>query len=132
MTDDPYGDWVVAVVNASRTAIAHDADMSDYEVAIIRATMETLRENDPHALGVRRADRVRRSGTLRNAIETILADAPDDGWMNVQDITDTIIERDLYQRRDGRPLPTNQVHSLTANTPLVFEKDRGRVRLHRS
>lgn len=66
---------------------------------------------------------------LHEAIELVLADAGRP--LHVSDIAAEISRRGLYERRDGRPIPTNQIHARIAK-PLYrdrFEVADGVVRL---
>lgn len=50
--------------------------------------------------------------TLHEAIENVLADAGKP--MHVSNIADEIMRRGLYERGDGRPIPTSQIHARIA------------------
>ena len=50
--------------------------------------------------------------TLHEAIEKVLTDAGKP--MHVSEIADEIMRRGLYERGDGGPIPTNQIHARIA------------------
>jgi hypothetical protein len=56
---DVYGDWVMAVVNATRLAQRSNVLMSEGELAIVDAVYTKLCNLDKHASGVARAKQVR-------------------------------------------------------------------------
>ena len=49
---------------------------------------------------------------LHEAIEKVLTDA--DRPMHVSEIADEVTRRGLYERGDGGPIPTNQIHARIA------------------
>lgn len=49
---------------------------------------------------------------LHEAIEKVLTDAGEP--MHVSEIADEVTRRGLYERGDGAPIPTNQIHARIA------------------
>ncbi len=58
--------------------------------------------------------------TLHEAIELVLKE--NKRPMSAKDIADEINNRNLYQRGDGNPVPTSQIHARVKNYPLLFKK----------
>ena len=58
--------------------------------------------------------------TLHDALATVLRDrgAP----MTNRELTDEVNRRNLYQRRDGLPLPTNQTAARVNKYPHIFKR----------
>ena len=78
--------------------------------------------------GVSTADADEHRLTLHEALAVLLQENGND-WMTVRELTNQVNARGLYQKRDGSPVETNQVHARTKNYPQVFEKQGSRVRL---
>lgn len=69
--------------------------------------------------------------TLHEAIAIVLG-KKGNPWMTVQEIADEVNRRELYWRRDRKPLEPNQVHARTKNYAHMFEKDGPRIRLRQA
>jgi hypothetical protein len=55
-SDDPYGDFVVRVMNAARIALAQGDSMSQDEFRIVEMIRDTMLVLDPASNGVRKAN----------------------------------------------------------------------------
>jgi hypothetical protein len=66
--------------------------------------------------------------TLHVALERILREN-DNRWMTVQELSDEVNRRGLYQKKDGSAIEPNQVHARTKNYRKLFEKHGPQVRL---
>jgi hypothetical protein len=53
MSDDPYSDFVVRVMNSCRIALAQGDTMSRDETMIVEKIRATLIDLDPEAVGIR-------------------------------------------------------------------------------
>lgn len=54
-SDDPYGDFVVRIVNSCRIAVGQAMDMSDDEYYNVCRILDEMRKRDPNSSDVRRA-----------------------------------------------------------------------------
>jgi hypothetical protein len=59
---------------------------------------------------------------LHEAIELILRENGN-GWMTTRELADQVNQRQLYRKRDGSPVESNQIHAHTKNYTALFEKD---------
>jgi hypothetical protein len=99
-----------------------------------RAELEELRERERElvdlieqaeaALGHAPKERL----TLHEAMTIVLSDGGNE-WMTTRELADEINRRDLYRKRDGSPVESNQIHARAKNYEHLFDKDRQLVRL---
>jgi len=66
-SDDPYGDFVVRVMNSCRIALNQMGTMNDHETSIVLAVQEALVNRDPDAIHT--AERSIISGPYRANVE---------------------------------------------------------------
>jgi hypothetical protein len=66
--------------------------------------------------------------TLHEAIAVVLRDGGNE-WMTTRELADEVNRRDLYRKRDGSPVESNQIHARAKNYDHLFDKDRQNVRL---
>jgi len=66
--------------------------------------------------------------TLHKAIEFLLKESGNE-WTHVKDLAKSVNERQLYAKRDGSEIQSNQIHARTKNYAEMFEKDGPLVRL---
>jgi hypothetical protein len=66
--------------------------------------------------------------TLHEAIALVLRENGS-GWMTTRELADQVNHRQLYRKRDGSPVESNQIHARAKNYTHLFEKDGPRVRL---
>lgn len=93
--------------------------------------LTALIERAETALGCKRTQRIL---TLHEAMAVVLQDAGNE-WMTTRDLADEVNRRNLYRKRDGSPVESNQIHARAKNYSHMFEKERQLVRLgdpHRS
>lgn len=69
-----------------------------------------------------------RRQTLHEALADVLR-ANGNCWMTARELADAINSQRLYEKRDGSPLDTGQVHARTNNYSDVFERRDGKIRL---
>lgn len=69
--------------------------------------------------------------TLHEAMTVVLREGEDE-WMTTRDLADEVNRRNLYRKKDGSPVESNQIHARAKNYAHLFEKDRQLVRLRRS
>ena len=62
--------------------------------------------------------------TLHEAIELVLK--AKDG-LTTRQLADEINQKKLYQRKDLKPIPTNQIGARVKNYPLWFEKKGNKI-----
>lgn len=110
-----------AEVEAGLNEARHERDLlrlRDRELTELIERAETL-------LGHRQADRNR---TLHEAMTLVLKERGNQ-WMHTRDIADEVNRHQLYRKRDGSPVETNQIHARSKNYEHLFEKDGPLVRL---
>lgn len=56
--------------------------------------------------------------TLHEAIQVVLQNGP----MTASEIASAVNSRQLYQRKDGAPVPSSQIHARIKNYPQYFER----------
>lgn len=66
--------------------------------------------------------------TLHEAMAEILRDGGNQ-WMHTRELATEVNRRLLYQKRDGSPVESNQIHARAKNYSHLFEKESQRVRL---
>ncbi len=66
--------------------------------------------------------------TLHEAIVKILQEAGNP--LSASDIANRINEAKLYTRKDGNPVPVNQIHARVKNYPAIFYQEKGLISLH--
>ena len=66
--------------------------------------------------------------TLHEAIVVVLEDGGNE-WTHTREIADEVNRRDLYRKRDGSPVESNQIHARAKNYLHLFEKEGPLVRL---
>ncbi len=66
--------------------------------------------------------------TLHEAIVKILQEAGNP--LSASEIANRINEAKLYIRKDGNPVPVNQIHARVKNYPAIFYQEKGLISLH--
>jgi len=66
--------------------------------------------------------------TLHEAIVKILQEAGNP--LSASEIANRINEAKLYTRKDGNPVPVNQIHARVKNYPAIFFQEKGLISLH--
>lgn len=119
-------------VHATREELTEAIAEAEAELADLRANEQELvgliaeaRRLIGNAGGPIAPERPR---TLHNAMEFVLRAAGEDGLTGPQ-LRDAINQQQLYGRRDGSPVPVNQIHARANHYPEMFEKRGGRIRL---
>jgi HB1, ASXL, restriction endonuclease HTH domain len=126
---------LAAALDANRDEIERALAVTESELAGLRQRereLEVLIARARAALGltpVVNSTREEPRMTLHVALERILRENGN-RWMTVRELADAVNETGFYKKRDGSPVEANQIHARTKNYSALFEKDRGRVRLH--
>lgn len=61
--------------------------------------------------------------TLHDAIRKVIQESDKD-WMTVREIANEINERELYSKRDGSAVETNQIHARVKSYEKIFKRDK--------
>lgn len=114
----------------------HKDEIEDSLVAA-RAELDALQAKERELVGlIERAEamlgkaRPAERLTLHEAMVRVLEEN-DGGWMTTREVADEINRRHLYNKRDGSPVESNQIHARAKNYAHLFEKDHQFVRLRR-
>lgn len=119
------------VLEDAAPAIRAALDEAEHKLAALHTRRRELEDEISHAksvLGISLADSSKpaaaggRGLTLHEAIAQVLDDHGND-WMTVSALADEINSRQLYAKRDGSAVETNQIHARVTNYSKLFEKD---------
>lgn len=135
-------DLVITVHSMAQITEGHaleralEARRLDIEDALesARSELEDLRQRETYLLSIiSQAEEalgkdVDERLTLHEAMVRVLQERSGD-WISTRDLADEINRRELYRKRDGSPVESNQIHARAKNYEHLFEKSQQQVRL---